>query len=155
MLKVFFYFKQKTAYEMLISDWSSDVCSSDLNAQATHRVLRNPVTPPSDAPDYTRPGPRIATQTPCRLQVVPHPANTKIWAGSIWILTRAPRCGRYTPGTRACRCPSLPGREGEVAVMCTRLVRPSRRAGSPTPPGEPANSGPPGWADVKGGGGGK
>src|SRR3546814_7152965 len=27
-----FLFKQKTAYEMLISDWSSDVCSSDLGA---------------------------------------------------------------------------------------------------------------------------
>src|SRR3546814_5462981 len=26
-----FFFKQKTAYEMRISDWSSDVCSSDLN----------------------------------------------------------------------------------------------------------------------------
>src|SRR3546814_9717313 len=29
---VFFFFKQKTAYEMRISDWSSDVCSSDLYA---------------------------------------------------------------------------------------------------------------------------
>src|SRR3546814_11302245 len=28
---VFFFFKQKTAYEMRISDWSSDVCSSDLD----------------------------------------------------------------------------------------------------------------------------
>src|SRR3546814_2198607 len=28
----FFFFKQKTAYEMRISDWSSDVCSSDLGA---------------------------------------------------------------------------------------------------------------------------
>src|SRR3546814_1279636 len=28
----FFFFKQKTAYEMRISDWSSDVCSSDLVA---------------------------------------------------------------------------------------------------------------------------
>src|SRR3546814_2980358 len=27
---VFFFFKQKTAYEMRISDWNSDVCSSDL-----------------------------------------------------------------------------------------------------------------------------
>src|SRR3546814_7546576 len=27
---VFFFFKQKTAYEVRISDWSSDVCSSDL-----------------------------------------------------------------------------------------------------------------------------
>src|SRR3546814_16113924 len=30
----FFFFKQKTAYEMRISDWSSDVCSSDLSFQA-------------------------------------------------------------------------------------------------------------------------
>src|SRR3546814_7697792 len=29
----FFFFKQKTAYEMRISDWSSDVCSSDLLVQ--------------------------------------------------------------------------------------------------------------------------
>src|SRR3546814_4089517 len=29
-LCLFFFFKQKTAYEMRISDWSSDVCSSDL-----------------------------------------------------------------------------------------------------------------------------
>src|SRR3546814_5714424 len=28
--ELFFFFKQKTAYEMRISDWSSDVCSSDL-----------------------------------------------------------------------------------------------------------------------------
>src|SRR3546814_3286204 len=32
MTIVFFLFKQKTAYEMRISDWSSDVCSSDLMA---------------------------------------------------------------------------------------------------------------------------
>src|SRR3546814_6642770 len=30
----FFFFKQKTAYEMRISDWSSDVCSSDLDLEA-------------------------------------------------------------------------------------------------------------------------
>src|SRR3546814_8862934 len=30
LLNSFFFFKQKTAYEMRISDWSSDVCSSDL-----------------------------------------------------------------------------------------------------------------------------
>src|SRR3546814_2673335 len=32
MFCVLFFFKQKTAYEMRISDWSSDVCSSDLPA---------------------------------------------------------------------------------------------------------------------------
>src|SRR3546814_6827610 len=31
----FFFFKQKTAYEMRISDWSSDVCSSDLKSRVT------------------------------------------------------------------------------------------------------------------------
>src|SRR3546814_6376994 len=31
----FFFFKQKTAYEMRISDWSSDVCSSDLAPEST------------------------------------------------------------------------------------------------------------------------
>src|SRR3546814_8279735 len=34
----FFFFKQKTAYEMRISDWSSDVCSSDLAEEDTHQL---------------------------------------------------------------------------------------------------------------------
>src|SRR3546814_3755447 len=34
---LFFFFKQKTAYEMRISDWSSDVCSSDLVIVAGRR----------------------------------------------------------------------------------------------------------------------
>src|SRR3546814_2931912 len=33
LFSCFFFFKQKTAYEMRISDWSSDVCSSDLRAE--------------------------------------------------------------------------------------------------------------------------
>src|SRR3546814_5509992 len=33
-------FKRKTAYEMRISDWSSDVCSSDLLARLVHALLR-------------------------------------------------------------------------------------------------------------------
>src|SRR3546814_20082921 len=44
MICFFFFFKQKTAYEMRISDWSSDVCSSDLIAltvvSATGHLLR-------------------------------------------------------------------------------------------------------------------
>src|SRR3546814_10298972 len=40
---VFFFFKQKTAYEMRISDWSSDVCSSDLRRyDAAARGWREP-----------------------------------------------------------------------------------------------------------------
>src|SRR3546814_3262289 len=37
---VFFFFKQKTAYEMRISDWSSDVCSSDLDQVDEQELLR-------------------------------------------------------------------------------------------------------------------
>src|SRR3546814_2638127 len=35
----FFFFKQKTAYEMRISDWSSDVCSSDLPGDLGKPIL--------------------------------------------------------------------------------------------------------------------
>src|SRR3546814_3179782 len=44
-----FFFKQKTAYEMRISDWSSDVCSSDLNGGGD-RGPRNPWTVPPGVP---------------------------------------------------------------------------------------------------------
>src|SRR3546814_11446325 len=42
---VFFFFKQKTAYEMRISDWSSDVCSSDLAILSLGEKIGDPVTP--------------------------------------------------------------------------------------------------------------
>src|SRR3546814_2513582 len=48
VLMLFFFFKQKTAYEMRISDWSSDVCSSDL---------------PLSSPASEDSGARVATST--------------------------------------------------------------------------------------------
>src|SRR3546814_2627847 len=39
VLLFFFFFKQKTSYEMRISDWSSDVCSSDLQEQQVGDLL--------------------------------------------------------------------------------------------------------------------
>src|SRR3546814_1300911 len=36
-----FFFKQKTAYEMRISDWSSDVCSSDLFPRSSKSISQN------------------------------------------------------------------------------------------------------------------
>src|SRR3546814_13833803 len=42
IILLFFFFKQKTAYEMRISDWSSDVCSSDLGLR------------PANSPNYSR-----------------------------------------------------------------------------------------------------
>src|SRR3546814_1621288 len=47
---VFFFFKQKTAYEMRISDWSSDVCSSDLRVVPRHVCEPTAVLPPPEAP---------------------------------------------------------------------------------------------------------
>src|SRR3546814_4151881 len=37
-----FFFKQKTAYELRISDWSSDVCSSDLEMNLTQELVELP-----------------------------------------------------------------------------------------------------------------
>src|SRR3546814_15697927 len=51
VVRVLFFYKQKTAYEMRISDWSSDVCSSDLQrryrlaAQIRGAPIRTPSEP--------------------------------------------------------------------------------------------------------------
>src|SRR3546814_9042520 len=44
----FFFFKQKTAYEMRISDWSSDVCSSDLRDHRTRDAVGDEHRPFAD-----------------------------------------------------------------------------------------------------------
>src|SRR3546814_2747253 len=52
-----FFFKQKTAYEMRISDWSSDVCSSDLCRKTAGDFLKRSVTdayPPRRAARHSR-----------------------------------------------------------------------------------------------------
>src|SRR3546814_7901364 len=46
---MFFFFKQKTAYEMRISDWSSDVCSSDLCQAARTKVFNQREAPDAAA----------------------------------------------------------------------------------------------------------
>src|SRR3546814_9424402 len=54
-----FFFKQKTAYEMRISDWSSDVCSSDLPLEITEPVVNYELIRMPDSTgfgDYTESG---------------------------------------------------------------------------------------------------
>src|SRR3546814_4463832 len=53
----FFFCKQKTAYEMRISDWSSDVCSSDLLDASEVVVVGDPV-PTTRPVTFTRESPR-------------------------------------------------------------------------------------------------
>src|SRR3546814_1666553 len=65
---MFFLFKQKTAYEMRISDWSSDVCSSDLPDSLEHvtiGILEGPVVQPSQV--HALAGIRLATGSSSRL----------------------------------------------------------------------------------------
>src|SRR3546814_11375336 len=52
----FFFYKQKTAYEMRISDWSSDVCASDLS---TSRATQSAEPEPEDLEKITVTGTRI------------------------------------------------------------------------------------------------
>src|SRR3546814_6967752 len=51
---LFFFFKQKTAYEVRISDWSSDVCSSDLDPETTLRRLNEAGVFGRFPPDFGR-----------------------------------------------------------------------------------------------------
>src|SRR3546814_19087664 len=53
---LFFLFKQKTAYEMRISDWSSDVCSSDLGAISFLSPCVLPLVPGITAEKKSKPG---------------------------------------------------------------------------------------------------
>src|SRR3546814_8086388 len=94
---MFFFFKQKTAYEMRISDWSSDVCSSDLGealrergahrlgaiaiviGTGTHRkpvVARGEALEPAIAVDHP-PGENVA-----ELAIIEHQVEIKIGRAS-------------------------------------------------------------------------
>src|SRR3546814_9690775 len=58
-----FFFKQKTAYEMRISDWSSDVCSSDLPGSRRCRPPDAPRRPPPARHRLPKPAPRALRPT--------------------------------------------------------------------------------------------
>src|SRR3546814_4498715 len=69
LLFVFFFFKQKTAYEMRISDWSSDVCSSDLRVFASSRESLIPFgtylpIEPNESPQTVRHDGRNSSRPP-------------------------------------------------------------------------------------------
>src|SRR3546814_4611733 len=61
-----FFFKQKTSYEMRISDWSSDVCSSDLLVFYCPVRRRSPSRPNPRLPRSANPQPNAAIPSPSR-----------------------------------------------------------------------------------------
>src|SRR3546814_6461449 len=63
----FFFFKQKTAYEMRISDWSSDVCSSDLRGAIHHWSFCTPARAQANA--FVTTVPRSADALPAVLDI--------------------------------------------------------------------------------------
>src|SRR3546814_8271168 len=64
-----FFFKQKTAYEMRISDWSSDVCSSDLRP-ASAPVPPSSVGPLPDIIVTAQKRPQILTSVPLSVSII-------------------------------------------------------------------------------------
>src|SRR3546814_8384889 len=82
----FFFFKQKTAYEMRISDWSSDVCSSDL------RVRLRMLVRDAGAPDeHVRAGPVAPVERIHRYAL----GYCRLAPGGI-VVPRGNRCARTT-----------------------------------------------------------
>src|SRR3546814_4820742 len=77
-----FFFKQKTAYEMRISDWSSDVCSSDLSGMRKW-LTEKPHRPALGLPPRpVAPSSRISPPDP-----VAAPGNGAIAVGWLWVST--------------------------------------------------------------------
>src|SRR3546814_1205380 len=69
----FFFFKQKTAYEMRISDWSSDVCSSDLEQRPEAEAVRAAIV--GDDGEFLDAVPQQAGDQMFRIARKPEPAG--------------------------------------------------------------------------------
>src|SRR3546814_333175 len=120
-----FFFKQKTAYEMRISDWSSDVCSSDLARRAirldevmyrySHRFGKGACLAPERGTDTTTPCPAVlagscSARTTIGIAIPSHLASLgllarpgELYGGPIAIYRMLAICERFA----WCRCLKL------------------------------------------------
>src|SRR3546814_13752876 len=127
MLFVFF-FKQKTAYEMRISDWSSDVCSSDLTrdpGQGGHDALRAAARRAAElaGDDAAALARRLADRLFVRLSPAMEPARARLSA-------------RYHLAADRIRCPARNGESadrGAPAADRTERRLSGRRQRNPPP----------------------
>src|SRR3546814_11455131 len=113
VISYFFFFKQKTAYEMRISDWSSDVCSSDLSGQrGAHLGQRGeaPAIPTDDDPVAIEEHDRRERRLPCMAddRREQPPGRDRIGIGR--------RCERGGGALGQDRCRSAEGRGGKGCV---------------------------------------
>src|SRR3546814_16353591 len=97
----FFFFKQKTAYEMRISDWSSDVCSSDLpRSGASPRIVLTRQHDHREGIEQVGEGGGAGLHLRCAQQVDPAAASGHLDAGVVPVVTQAheqPRPDDYEP----------------------------------------------------------
>src|SRR3546814_3645656 len=97
---VFFFFKQKTAYEMRISDWSSDVCSSDLHQSGLrhHGARRGRLMEKLLLPAFAEP-------VHAAQQVFRHALNALSEPGLVQTISDVPGLERMAPeiGRASCR----------------------------------------------------
>src|SRR3546814_1794063 len=97
---IVFFFKQKTAYEMRISDWSSDVCSSDLFlGHAVQQIERCAERTAQQAPEFRFAlvvSPRVEKVRTCR-----HDAQTIKFQSPA--LDNAVQIGRASGRERVCQ----------------------------------------------------
>src|SRR3546814_4258137 len=94
----FFFFKQKTAYEMRISDWSSDVCSSDLfhssrwsttcATSSAPSLLAGSTAAPASRPTTDRP----SATSPAAIVPPAAPRPTTHTSTTGWMITRQGVC---------------------------------------------------------------
>src|SRR3546814_4347266 len=100
MLYLFFFFKQKTAYEMRISDWSSDVCSSDLSREKLASVASEAnAAKIRKAPAAVVVG--MDMDFPERMpEVFPHNPDAKHWFSGAMLETTAFRSEEHTSELR-------------------------------------------------------
>src|SRR3546814_6919374 len=84
---MFFFFKQKTAYEMRISDWSSDVCSSDLLKDDFPEV--DTIKAMTDAVIEIR----LSVPQPALLELLAQPSMAIVNKGMGWGPMRARKIG--------------------------------------------------------------
>src|SRR3546814_3713563 len=92
----FFFFKQKTAYEMRISDWSSDVCSSDLARMKSSTQTAKILSPNSQGQPNQPASPGTAST---RLSAMMSPSVQPLpqWAAAL------PEIGRASCRERGCQ----------------------------------------------------
>src|SRR3546814_2249897 len=92
-----FFFKQKTAYEMRISDWSSDVCSSDLNPTPRLKILRKEAESsyPTEAP--TSSADRVSVSNICLASSIRNACTYSNGAKPVAALKRREKVRAFRP----------------------------------------------------------